>query len=423
MKNKLLADPNLNSSLPLIQPDDVSIPRFGKKFLYPKKCVVCNSPDFEGYKKTLTHSIKSGNITNTLNMDLPLCQTCGAVGDEYKHNIGLGAAIAGVLAIAAIVIYSLAASIIQKIPLSQTFGSTFCIGLIGFFVAWFLAYQVLNLMLPQMVKERKKRIDGAAKIVYFDNQYINIRFQNSTFAEAFRSVNTLPTGEDLKKVMDQMTGLPPLPGASRAKASEIFKPTKSEPKEPSVKPPSVPSSEVVLKRVDAFKMPGTCVICDSPAEPQKTITTSASIQRDNKNQNIKVAFPLCRECDEAQHEIRKNHGIASAIAGAFALAFILFLIWRISIVGIGSDTPWFSLLAGTAIVFGLIYWPVTALLKLRLSAGVRERLKKRKNAAAITYFDSVFIKFYIRNTHFAEKFRELNEVYSPPTVADYLRKT
>jgi energy-coupling factor transporter transmembrane protein EcfT len=422
MKNKMLADPSLNSSLPPIQPDEVSIPRLGKKFLYPKKCVVCNAPDFEGYKKHLSHSIKSGNTTSSLTMDLPLCQTCGAVRDEYKRNIGLGAAIAGVLAISVIVIYSLAASIIQKIPLSQTFASVFCISLIGFFVVWLISIQVLNLMLPQPVKERKKRIDDTAKMVYFDNAYINLRFQNSIFAEAFRSVNTLPTGEDLKKVMDQMTNPPPLPGAPPVKASQIFKSSANEPTGTVSKPPSVPSTEVLLKRRDRYNMPDNCVVCDCSSETQETLVAAASIQRDKVDEKLHVAFPLCKDCCEAQTEIRKNHAIAAAIAGVFAASFLAFLIYRIVMEGFG-DSNVLGLLAGVALLFGLIYWPATALLKRRLSTEMRDRLKKRKNAAAITYFDSVFVRFNINNTNFAEKFREMNEVYSPPTVADYLRNT
>jgi hypothetical protein len=122
MKNKLLADPGLNNSLPPIQPDEVSIPRMGLKYIYPKKCVVCNALDFEGYKEHIKHSIKNGNTTTTLTMDMPLCQTCGAVKDEFKRNMGTGAAIAGVLAITGIVIYSLVASLMQKIPISKAFG-------------------------------------------------------------------------------------------------------------------------------------------------------------------------------------------------------------------------------------------------------------------------------------------------------------
>ncbi len=210
MKDPILLDPHLNANLPPIITTDVSVMRT-KNYFLPGTCVVCNAPKSMGHKVQAGHSIQYGRTQVSLSLDFPVCPDCGSVQDEFIHNARIGAAIGGGLALLGGIIYYIVLSTSTGAKFSENCGAFFCYPIIGFFVLWYVAYQVLNLMLPRPVRERKKRIDNAVKIVFFDGMYVNYRFQNAIYAELFRTLNTMPSGTDLSKLVNPPAN-PPAPG-------------------------------------------------------------------------------------------------------------------------------------------------------------------------------------------------------------------
>ncbi len=196
----------------------------------------------------------------------------------------------------------------------------------------------------------------------------------------------------------------------------------SEPKSaPIINSQPVPDHTAVLKRVASFTIPATCVLCDVPADPHKTLKIQHKILRGGFNEVVKVHFPLCTECIQAKYELKINHFIAAIIASAISLPIFVIYLFGFTNAGYTKGGPNGNLLILSIVLFGIIYWIATVLLKRRFSQKQRQRLSDLEYAASINYFDSVFVKFHFRNADFAAKFRGLNEVYNPPSVVDYLR--
>jgi hypothetical protein len=177
----------------------------------------------------------------------------------------------------------------------------------------------------------------------------------------------------------------------------------------------------VIKRVPVFNIPQTCVLCDVPPVPGKTITAKHTIQRGGFNEVLKVSFPLCKDCVQVQLEKKKNYIIAAVIASCLSLPVLVIYLYGFTNAGIVRGGPNGNLLIASIGLFGIIYWISTVLLKRRLPAEMHGRLRQLEYAASISYFDSVFVKFFFSNANYAEKFRGLNEVYNPPSIVDFLR--
>jgi hypothetical protein len=211
MKDPALLNPNLNANLPPVTPTDVSVIRM-KNYIMPGTCVVCNAPKSMGHKVQAGHTIQYGRTQVSLSLDFPVCPDCGSVQDEFIHNARIGAAIGGGLAVLGAIIYYIVLTSSTGAKFSENCGAFFCYPIIGFFALWFVAYQALNLLLPKQVRERKKRIDKSVKIVFFDGMYVNYQFQNAIYAELFRTLNTIPAGTDLSKLVNPPSVPPTLGG-------------------------------------------------------------------------------------------------------------------------------------------------------------------------------------------------------------------
>ncbi len=198
-------DPNLNAGMPPVEAKSITLMRT-QTYQMPGTCPVCNGPRLGGTGKIHTSSsYRSGNYQYSIALDFPLCQKCTdtqAFFTKLNNRASLYALPIGILALVIIFILGINSGTSEA-------GGYICGGLIGGAIAWGIGLAIINPILsrnlPAPLKERNKRIAGAASITNFSPTHVTFKFNNAAYGDAFHLLNTL----GMQGLLDQLTKLLP----------------------------------------------------------------------------------------------------------------------------------------------------------------------------------------------------------------------
>jgi hypothetical protein len=199
-------DAHLNDNMPAAEETTITLLRT-TTYQMPGTCPVCNEQRLGGTGKIHTsNSYKSGNMKYTLSLDFPLCKKCTdiqALFSKINGKAGGLGAIPGVLAGIGIAILGSSGT-----SSSSNSGNFFCYGIIAGAIVWGIAGWIISSILtrnmPKTLKERNKRIAGAASISGFNPTHVNFKFNNKSYAAAFQLLNSMGGANLIQQLLETM---------------------------------------------------------------------------------------------------------------------------------------------------------------------------------------------------------------------------